>query len=233
MREELRAAILNERNQLLHWWTIAFKKNSDWFSNELTQLKNILRLVTEEPTKKRNTDIGNNIRKFHDKLGFMAKDCLKKGGLCAGAIYRSSRFIETVNRSGARGQQTIHIEHTLPIKILRNHLIDSPSWNYSKLLLWLLENSIATAITIEEKDLIEGRLRDHSDALLSGSEGYQKPFMRYESLCSEGAIIWNVFDAVEVDRQSFELKDHRDIVIRILGQIGATAMLSQIGSMRA
>jgi hypothetical protein len=229
MREEKQSAVLRERDQLLSCWSSAFRRNSDWFSNEVTQLRNILRLLKEAPTRKRNEDLSDNIRKFHDKLGFTAKSTVERGGLCAGAIYRSSNFIEISSRSGARGRQNIHIEHTLPVRLLRNQLINISNWTYPRLLVWLLENSVATAITIEESRLIDKTLRDHSEAFNRESDSYLKPFVRYESLYGSGTIIWNVFDGIEVDKQCFQFKDHRDVLIRILREIGATDMLYQFG----
>jgi len=47
-----------------------------------------------------NPDYGrnktDNLRKFHDQLGWQAWGKLEKGGLCAGTIYRTQDFIERV-----------------------------------------------------------------------------------------------------------------------------------------
>jgi hypothetical protein len=64
--------------------------------------------------------LNSRLRQFHDKLGFKAKESLKQGGLCAGAIFRTQRFIATQERSGAKKgpEKTVHIEHTVPVAVL-------------------------------------------------------------------------------------------------------------------
>jgi hypothetical protein len=62
----------------------------------------------------------DNLRKFHDQLGWQAWGKLEKGGLCAGTIFRTRDFIQIkqAERCGSRNGQTVHIEHTVPIEKL-------------------------------------------------------------------------------------------------------------------
>lgn len=175
--------------------------------------------------------MGSYLRQFHDKLGFKAKGFLRDGGLCAGAIFRTQAFIDTALRSGSKVGQSVHIEHTFPIKQLRAEIIKAQLPNYLATLTWLLKHSVATAFHDCEKVHLRG-WTSNSDALNPESAEYSKPFLRYRNLHSAAGIVWNVFDSREVDAQKFTFNDHLEIVVRLLEEAGAaTTMVSDIRSL--
>jgi hypothetical protein len=103
------AAIENERDQLLKHWGERVRKHPDWISNPLFQVEMIF--DASQGNEAALQSLNSRLRQFHDKLGFKAKESLKQGGLCAGAIFRTQRFIATQERSGAKKgpEKTVHI----------------------------------------------------------------------------------------------------------------------------
>jgi len=179
--------------------------------------------------------MGQQIRSFHNHLGYMAKLTVEDGGLCAGAIYRSARFMEQEQaqrsgrrkRGGEKVKQTVHIEHTVPIKALCDQILLG-GFTEASLHFWLFKCSVCTALHMEEEKLIGPGRRSHSGALTVGSVEYQRPFMRYESLFKNGCVVWNVFDGTLVDPRTFTFDNHFEVVLRVLQEIGATEMYSKL-----
>jgi hypothetical protein len=160
--------------------------------------------------------------------GIRQKGSLSDGGLCAGAIFRTQRFIETKNRSGSKAGQSVHIEHTFPIRQLKLEITKRRFRDYVETLAWLLEHSVTTAFHEDEKEHLIGR-SSTSDALNPLSRDYLRPFARYEKLHSSAGIVWNVLDAEELDPKTFPFQQHFDLVLRLLHESGASkSMLSRI-----
>jgi hypothetical protein len=176
--------------------------------------------------------LNSRLRQFHDKLGFKAKQSIKQGGLCAGAIFRTERFIATQERVGAKkGQEkTVHIEHTVPVNVLESEIKDRRFCNYTETLAWLLKHSVTTALHQHEEKHVRERAKD-SGALDPSSREYMKPFIRYDALHNAEGVVWNVFDRVKVDREQFTFDDHLRIVCRILEEVEASSdMLASLRS---
>jgi hypothetical protein len=219
-----------ERTQLLDHWEKAIRKNPNWVMNELTQVTAILEASKGDENNQRS--IRSYLRQFHDKLGFKAKDSRDAGGLCAGAIFRTRKFIGTAQRSGAKGaDKTAHIEHTVPINNLCTAIINSRFSDYRELLAWLLKHSVTTAFHESETKFLDKR-HHHTDALNLASVEYQKPFMRYDKLFKDGEAVWNVLHGTKIDQSTFTFQEHFDIVIELLERAGAAKpMLDEIRSL--
>jgi hypothetical protein len=213
-----------ERKQLLDHWKNALRKNPDWVVAELPVVRKILD-ARNSGSEELQQSIRSDLRYFHDSLGYKAKDTLDKGGLCAGAIFRTEKFIETAQRSGARGAgKTAHIEHTVPINNLETAIINSRFSGYSELLVWLLKHSVTTAFHEHEKKFL-AKKEHHSNALNLASVEYQKPFMRYQDLFRSGGVVWNVLDGTKIDPHAFTFEDHLAVVIKLLKKVEAPELM--------
>lgn len=213
--------VIQERQQLLGHWKRILAKRPNWAANNFSQVKRIALLKTTTPSVS-NKSLGGWLRAFHDKLGYMAKNELRHGGLCAGTLYRSQLFIETENRSGARRQKTqnVHVEHTVPIKVLRDLLRECSFASDTEALVWLLKHSVATALRFGEQDTLTG-LQSSTSAFDATSLEHQKPFMRYKALFDRGGVIWNVYDATIISPDLFTFDNHLENVFRLLAEAGA------------
>ncbi len=223
----MKSELDGERLQLLDHWAKRFKTNPDWISNELLQVREICLASNGDEQAQRL--LKSRLRQFHDKLGFKAKQSLQKGGLCAGAIFRTQAFIETEQRSGAKGAgKNVHIEHTFPVNKLEAAIKKCHFRGYTETLTWLFKHSVTTAFHEREQDHLSDRTRA-SDALVLTSAEYMKPFLRYERLHGAAGMVWNVFDGQEVDPNRFTFEDHLEIVTRLLEEAGAArTMISAI-----
>jgi hypothetical protein len=227
----MKSKLQDERGQLLGHWKKGFNENPDWMiSDELYQVQIIFRASNGNENAQKL--LKSNLRQFHDKLGFKAKDSLRQGGLCAGAIFRTQAFIETEQeqRIGSKCGQSVHIEHTVPINKLEGAIISRHFPNLIETLSWLLKHSVATAFHEREKEHLRG-VTIASGALDPTSSEYLRPFLRYAQLHKAGSVVWNVFDGQKIDPVNFTFKDHLEIVLRLLHEAGASGtMLSDIRS---
>ena len=194
--------LASEREQLrVCWAKLGGRLSAEWLANESEKLQRLR---------------GSDIRQFHDKFGFKAKDTLKTGGLCAGAIFRTSAFINTENRSGSRTDQNIHIEHTVEIKdlvaLLKDNLPASPSGPAAL----ILKYSVATAMRKSQTDYLAGFPRSMS-ALNPRCRWFDQPFMRYERLM-EHDDVWNVWTGEKVST-SFSFGDHLELLCGIFTEL--------------
>ena len=89
----MKIKLANERVQLLNHWKGRLKKNPDWISEKLKVVEKIL--LASNGDEEAQKSLSSYLRQLHDKFGFKAKESLKQGGLCAGAIFRTRAFIET------------------------------------------------------------------------------------------------------------------------------------------
>jgi hypothetical protein len=137
MKEKLE----NERIQLLHHWTNRLILNPDWTADKLYQVE--MAFEASNGDAEAQNKLADRLRLFHDKLGFMAKGSC----LCAGAIFRTSAFIDVdaKQRRGSKIERSIHIEHTFPISQLKAEIIKARFPDYLATLTWLLKHSVATA----------------------------------------------------------------------------------------
>jgi len=213
--------IADERKQLINHWKKLLAKRPNWVANNFSQVKNIASLRATTPPVS-DVSVSTWLRRFHDQLGYMAKGQLKDGGLCAGAIFRTQSFIETEGRSGSRKLKTqnVHIEHTIPVKVLRDKIRECTFTSDTEALVWLLKHSIATAFQFDEKETLTG-VSSSTAAFDPMSNEYQKPFLRYKGLYAKGALLWNVYDASVVlpDQLTFDV--HLQIIFRLLVEAGA------------
>lgn len=221
----MHAELENERKQLIDHWRKRVSRNPDWIVNRLPQIVRMLQASQGDERAQR--DLGSYLRQFHDKLGFKAKGSLNGGGLCAGAIFRTQAFIETTQRVGSKVGQSVHIEHTFPIRQLRAEITKRYFQDYVATLVWVLRHSVATAFQEDEKRYLQGR-SSTSHALNPTSPEYAKPFARYEKLHNAAGIVWNVFDREIVDPEKFTFQHHLDVVARLLEEAGAAPIMVSI-----
>ena len=177
---------------------------------------------------KKNND---PIRKIHDFYGWMAKHdpsvACKSRSRCSGALYRTCDFMKLKfdDRDGCRDSRlrNIHIEHTVPVKVLYSILGYTASDAARRLaspeaLHWfLMEHSVCTAFTYHEKERSKpaGVARDSSCAFDStGERRHDFPFRRYRPLrdysISHGYDfrIFNTVSGPEVNIDFFTFADH-------------------------
>lgn len=111
--DDLSTALSNERNQLLETWKRVFAKTPDPCAAPFLQLDRLAKGSTDKKA------ISNDLRKFHDRFGWMAKES-SSAGKCSGALYRTQAFIQLPSdeRIGKKRGQTVHIEHTVPVNVL-------------------------------------------------------------------------------------------------------------------
>ena len=165
------------------------------------------------------------LRKIHDFFGWMAKGGPNsKKGHCKGCMYRSKSFLEMPvdQRCGAKADQTIHVEHAIPIKLLPELIWDSlpnhPSaFEEAMINKLVLQYSVSVAVTICEKRKID-RVRtingkcgswrsNHPETVdqTNPSSSLLHPFLRYK--CS-GAEIYSMVTGECIDVESYTIADH-------------------------
>lgn len=171
------------------------------------------------------------VRKFHDKLGFCAKGKVSTGGLCSGAIFRTTAFMELPqeSRSGARATQTVHIEHTVPANVLARKLESRLGNTPVTGMAWLFKHSVTTAMRKgQDRDYLKG-VTQTTSAFDAGSENEGKPFKRYSALFGAGEKVWDVWNRREVDPEESTFDSHLDTVLSVLREAGAEkAFIRQI-----
>jgi hypothetical protein len=159
---------------------------------------------------------GIDIRHLHNRFGWQAG-----GGVhCAGTLYRTENFIRIADekRCGNKKGQTIHLEHTVPIATLALEIKNISKVTPYETLMWVLEHSVITAATHEERQTIvrSGQHRSSNVFTKDGDRGY--PFRRY---CSDRhLLIWDVVNCRLVDREAFTFDCHRQNIAAVLGWAG-------------
>ena len=165
--------------------------------------------------------VGHSIRQVHDFYGWMAKAGRKRGN-CAGALYRTHGYlsIERTCRDGTRWGPTrktrnVHIEHTVPVRVLEAAL----SANLSRfrtaenLHRFLIARSICVAFSHEEECLLRDAEIPASKNPAFDQAGRQRhnfPFQRYLPLKKHGKRfgVVNVVSGKEIDLEHFSFSDH-------------------------
>lgn len=162
------------------------------------------------------------IRHVHDFYGWMARTGSKRGkrSNCAGALYRTHGFLSIKRRDGTRRKKinntrNIHIEHTVPVKVLKAALMAKLSQfsTVEKLHRFLIERSICVAFSHEEECLLRdvGIHPSKNPAFdQDGRQLHNFPFQRYRPLKKHrkrfGVV--NVVDGKEIDLENFTIADH-------------------------
>lgn len=208
-----------EHEQLMSFWRGILSARPNWITHPYSQ---VTKLAEFDRTNAPLTSISSWLRQFHDKMGFKAKGVLLNGGLCAGAIFRTEEFInvEAHARIGSKKNQSVHIEHTVPICVLRNEIANRSFSSQSEALAWVLRHSVTTALHEKQKVHLKGVGRA-SDAFSAGVDGHLRPFMRYQKMFDADEPVWNVFERRLVKSQSFTFNDHFALVLRLLCEAGA------------
>lgn len=214
--------ICPEHEQLVSHW-----KNIRW---DLVQssVERIHRVMSgsekDDSTKAR--DLSGRIRKLHDLFGYMARGELDEGGLCRGAIYRTSKFINTPqeSRKGRRHRLNsrevrVHIEHTVPVSVLAHGLIDKynsqSELGCDEILRWILQNSITTAM-LHSQGLTKSSdsvVRNGYSCRMPADEYSHAPFGRYDFASD---VIINVFNGSCIDVTNYSLDDHCRVLCELL-----------------
>jgi hypothetical protein len=216
-----------ERDQLVRFWQSVITKRPNWLTDKYSQVEKIADMGScGAPVA---SSVSSWLRQFHDKLGFKAKGSAASGGLCSGAIFRTQRFMQTHSRSGSKKDQSVHIEHTVPICVLRAQVSSRSFSSYTEALAWLLKHSVTTAFHKCEQAHLKDVSRT-SNAFSPTSPDYLRPFCRYRRMFAAGEVIWNVFDRKPIDDpQSFTFDDHIVVLLHLLHDAGAEPeMLQQI-----
>jgi len=167
--------------------------------------------------------VGHSIRQVHDYYGWMAKDGPRGG--CKGALYRTVKFmeIEAECRDGTKQEtKNIHIEHTVPIQVLRKFL----SYNHARfrtpgqLHSSLISNSICVAMTHEEQNALDSfkDIRSSNPAYNSlGERVGDFPFLRYGPLLDSSIgrtfKIVNVVTGKEINIHTSSFLDHETTLV--------------------
>lgn len=214
--------VAKEKQQLIdHWKKIAVSASKEnWLGSTSWKIRQISELLnrTDLDNAFKKKSINGHIRKFTDKLGLQAWGHLERGGQCAGAIYRTTAFIdlETSKRIGSKNLKTIHIEHTVPASVLSQQLIEigclSPEkLNPEYIFFYLLKYSVCTAMLDHQGRqgaLIRNGFSSSTDAFSFSSLGYNKPFLRYNQVVNDTENIWDVWNERIIDPEKFTFADH-------------------------
>lgn len=174
----VRQKIENKKNPKLNPFNISLRLFNNITSSNKDDIKS-------------NSDL---IRKFHDFYGWMSKGTAKNIGLCAGTCFRTSDYV-SLNpnlRSGKKNDREkeigIHVEHTIPVKVLNKILITNINLNSKPKDIFnlLMDYSVCTAFTRlnEKSKIIKGLHSRHPDFDENGSIpniNEVRPFIRYSS----------------------------------------------------
>ena len=209
MDEQLLA---KEHSQLLSTWR-RLLSDKDW--KRKLELKAEKYLLAVNSPASRQAAPRERLREFHNDLGYRAQP--KKNGLCAGAIFRTQAFIENHLRIGKRQEQSVHLEHTVPIAALDKQLRKLHPMTNIEIAGFLIHQSVVTAFHFNEKSTRTRKgYSNKTDAFDVSSADFNKPFKRYHSAIDGAGHIWNVFDKCSVDPDKFTFEHHQDVIRRII-----------------
>lgn len=185
--EKIRKKIELSKNKKLNPYTI---------SHQILDL--ILSIGTGNNDNDNDNDkliyISDRIRKFHDFYGWMAKGKSINLGVCSGTFFRSKDYlsIPPKDRSGKKIDKHsnfgVHVEHSIPIKVLRNILVKNINANSKPedVFTYLITYSICTGFSrVNERNGINyGFGSMHPDFNENGTPPRTeavKPFIRYSN----------------------------------------------------
>ena len=200
-----------DRRQLICTW-----KNID----AMHVLRGLERVILKIRT---GGDSNDKIRKLHDLFGFKAWGNALQGGLCAGCIYRTEEFINIgmEARTGQRGArhlpESIHVEHTVPVAALANHLsmLACRGESDQSLQKFLISHSVATAVQRKQGHVVPTGIVAQGFARRAVDFETNRPFERYES-----NSILNILSDEKIDLASFSFSDHRAAMVELLDECG-------------
>jgi hypothetical protein len=189
-RDELHSSLVKIRTNIEHAKNP--KLNPYTISHQLINL--IESLSTNDSNSVALVHISDRIRKFHDFYGWMAKRRSANLGVCSGTFFRSSDYLKIApkDRSGKRidkdNEFGVHVEHSIPVKILRNMLIKNINSDSKPedVFEYLVTYSLCTGFsrTNERNNINEGFGSAHPDFSKDGiapSPESVKPFIRYSA----------------------------------------------------
>lgn len=214
--------INHEREQLLNHWK---KVDPKRLHNKVNKLVAALQ-------EGDLTNASMHIRKFHDILGYMAKDGPESGGKCAGCLYRSGSFMQLKQphristRKNSSLKTTIHLEHLIPVVVLRNKLQELVARHAAReeILRFVLASSIAVGVHFMQRDgddaLVRPGLHANSHVFTPGHEEEGLPFRRYREIDDLGYKIFNVVTGEQVNLQIHTLEQARADLIELVKQSG-------------
>ena len=122
--ENYQMNLQQEQDQLISHWQ---KIDLDRLDSAAKRVQAAVALAA--PTKTTN----HLIRQFHNILGYRAAGTVEHGGVCAGCLYRTADFVNVSQdlRTGSRihheNQTRIHVEHTVPVSALVDHVESVPA----------------------------------------------------------------------------------------------------------
>jgi len=217
--DDLSTALPNERTQLLETGKRVFAKTPNPCVARFLQLDRL----AKGPTDKKA--ISNDLRKFHDRFGWMAKES-SSAGKCAGALYRTQAFIQLPSdeRIGKKRGQTVHIEHTVPVNVLSMRWLEVRKGGQEQELMptfaWVMHHTVATAFHQDERMSLKG-VSKSTDCFAEGAPGFGRPFKRYSGLFHQGGQVWDVYNGALIEPDLFSLSDHFANVVALAQEAGA------------
>ena len=169
-------------------------------------------------------DSNDKIRKLHDLFGFKAMGNALQGGLCAGCIYRTEEFVNIgmEARTGQRGArdlpESIHVEHTVPVAALANHLsmLACRGESDQSLQKFLISHSIATAVQRKQGHVLPKGIVAQGYARRAVDFEENLPFKRY----TPDTSILNILSGEKIDLASFSFSDHQVAMVKLLDECG-------------
>ncbi|MGE4431932.1 MAG: hypothetical protein AB7E05_14450 [Sphingobium sp.] len=177
----------------------------------------------------------DQLRAFHDRLGYCAKGSLKSGGLCVGTLYRTREFIEQhqEQRIGSKkivgiigDARTVHVEHTVPVRELAlgiARLDAAARRNRHFLLAWLLRHSVATAFAKGQERFHKGFTSSSLVFDRTADAEFNRPFARYFHLRAGAPEVWNIWSGQIVEPGRFTFDSHIEMMLDLLRECGASA----------
>lgn len=220
MTDGLSTALSNERNQLLETWKRVFAKTPDPCAAPFLQLARLAKGSTDKKA------ISNDLRKIHDRFGWMAKES-SLAGKCSGALYRTQAFIQLPSdeRIGKKRGQTVHIEHTVPVNVLSMRWLEVRKSGQEQELMptfaWVMHHTVATAFHQDEQKTLNG-VSKSTDCFAEGTPGFGRPFKRYSRLYHQGGQVWDVYNGALVEPDMFSLDNHFANVVALAEEAGAS-----------
>lgn len=207
---------------------------SHWQKIDLDRLQTAAARVRAAVARAAPTKTTNHlIRQFHNILGYRAAGSVERGGVCAGCMYRTADFVNVSQdlRTGSRtyheNQTRIHVEHTVPVSTLVDHLESVPAaFTLLEFVTFLIQCSVVTAATEPQGRVLSdrapvGRVRpgyaSRSDVFDLSHKHANLPFMRYHH--EQDFVIYNVLNNSTVAAHAFSLADHADCVRLLVAQV--------------
>ena len=172
------------------------------------------------------------IRKTNDLFGWRSGPDGNGRDLCRGAFYRTVDFIRLPQqqRSGRKEGRTVHIEHTVPIRVLADRWVEQKTRataNRTTAVAWTLVHCVCTALHHRQEAELKD-CRDRTECFETKSPAYLRPFKRYDRAASVSCHVWDVVRGVKVDADTFTFAHHYENVLAMLKECGTQAQLKAV-----